>query len=400
MLGQSSLPAVDLSMTRIVSIVEAATVTGPMKPLLLLAREESKETAHSERSWVRTVITTTRDAELGHSRSNQFLDAAASVGLPVELCLERYAMDFRAIPRLKKLLEAIRPDIVESHDFKSHLLLWIVRYLLRDSIRFRWIAFHHGYTKMSWKVRLYQQFDRLTLRAADRVVTLCKPFVHVLQRRGVNRAKIHVVTNCIDPEESAGADGDSSQLRAELGLRGEEILLLSVGRLSPEKGHTDLLNALARIKSLPAAPSWKLLIVGDGAERERLIKEARSLGDAVLFLGHRTDPWRFFAIADIFVLSSHSEGSPLVVLEAMAAANAIVATRVGGVPEVLDANNAVLVEPHDAEQLSGALARVLTGRELRLSLGERARRDVQQYVPAAYARSIHGIYDDLMQRQH
>src|SRR5262249_45472213 len=156
------------------------------------------------------------------------------------------------------------------------------------------------------KVLLYQQLDRLSLRHANAVVTLCQPFVPVLRDRGVDERRIHVVTNCIEPQAPPDA-AQIAALRASLKL-GNEVVLLSVGRLSPEKGHSDLFEALRRIRAEAPSPAWRLLIVGDGGERERLKKEAAEFGEHIVFLGHQSNPAAYYHLADIFLLPSHSEG--------------------------------------------------------------------------------------------
>ena len=376
---------------KVLSIVEAHSVTGPMKPLLLAVDHERQFQPTLLR---RVAVTTTRDPELGTARTNPFLDAAAQCGLAVRLVIERHLLDPRVIGALSRIVKEEQPDIVETHDFKSHLLYWLARDGRRGGLnKPRWVAFHHGYTRMSAKVALYQQFDRITLRRADRVVTLCRPFIPVLAKRGVDEDRIRVVTNCVAPR-SRTPEEQLSRLRSELGLQGE-FIIVSVGRLSPEKGHDDLFAALAQLQARANHLKWRLLIVGDGGERERLQAAAASFEGRVTFLGHQADPSAYFDLADLFVLSSHSEGSPLVVLEAMAAGAAIVATRVGGVPEILSEESALLVEPRDVAGLSAAIERLLCDRTLGRQLGAKARHAAQAHTPANYAARLHSIYREL-----
>src|SRR5262249_8877975 len=150
-------------------------------------------------------------------------------------------------------------------------------------------------------------------------------------------------------------------------------VLLSIGRFSREKGHADLLQALGSLRSLPQA--WKLVLVGIGPERDALGRLAASLeiSERVVFAGFHPDVARFYAIADLFALPSHSEGSSNVWLEAMMAGVPIVATSAGGNSEILaHEKTALLVPTEDAPALAAAVARLLTQPDLAARLAEAA----------------------------
>lgn len=373
-------------MLKIVSIVEATTITGPVKPLLMLTRHERA----GEPLRSRSCITTVRQHAAG--KSNEFLRAAESAGLPADVCVEAGRFDPGVLRQMRAILARREPDVVESHDFKSHLMVWLLRRTRRGAKPFRWLAFHHGYTRMSLMVRMYQQLDRLTLRDADHVVTLCKPFVEVLVKRGVKRERLSVLSNSIE-HGAAPAAADVAQLRATLGFAPQDLVLLTVGRLSPEKGHDDLFAALQSLPQEVAGRRVRLLIVGDGGERERLKAAAAAFGDRIVFAGYHENPWSFYHLGDVFVLPSHTEGSPLVVLEAMAAGMCIVASNVGGVPELVEHDvNAVLVPPAAPVQLLAALRRVIDDAALRERLGAAARVASESFGPAAYAQRMATIY--------
>jgi glycosyltransferase involved in cell wall biosynthesis len=159
-------------------------------------------------------------------------------------------------------------------------------------------------------------------------------------------------------------------------------------------------HALEHLRRDARATKFKLLIVGEGPERERVEAAARSLGleASVVFAGHASDVRPFYALADVLALPSHSEGSPLVLLEAMAAGVPVVATAVGGVPEVAtDGETALLVPPHDPSAIANALARVLSDATLARSLAERAAAHVaERFSPEARARALVRIYDALV----
>jgi glycosyltransferase involved in cell wall biosynthesis len=137
------------------------------------------------------------------------------------------------------------------------------------------------------------------------------------------------------------------------------------------------------------------LVVGDGGEHERLQRLATPLENRITFVGHQTDTWPYYFLADMFVLPSLSEGSPLVILEAMAAGLPIVATTVGGVPELLtDNKTALLTSPADPQALARAMALLLMNPALRQSLGAAAQSASESHTPLRYATALHALYAD------
>src|SRR5205807_78220 len=181
-------------------------------------------------------------------------------------------------------------------------------------------------------------------------------------------------------------------------IKGEQVVL-AVGRLSREKGQRDLVDAISRLRELNSALKFKLVIVGEGPERDSLERAINQKGfDAlVLFIGHVEDISPYYAIADALALPSHSEGSPNVLLEAMAAGLPVVATAVGGVPEIaINEENALLVAPGDSDSFAQALNQVLTDPELARKLGRAAAMHVsEKFSPAAYVRSLLRVYQSL-----
>jgi glycosyltransferase involved in cell wall biosynthesis len=376
---------------RLYSVVEAETVTGPMKPLLMFARniqllrEGRTEIVHS----IATTIRVRDDSSLG---ANGFIDAAEGVGLSVDSIRERFLFDWSVLAQLAAYLAARKPHIIETHDFKSHFLVWLLKRFRRlpDA---RWIAFHHGYTRMSARVRVYQQLDRVSLRAADRVVTVCLPFARQLEQRGVKRDRIRILANAIESRARL-SESELRLLKQRLGLRPTDRAVVSIGRLSVEKGHATL---IAAYRALSKTKDVRLILVGDGGERERLKTAADDLGERVVFTGHVNDPWPYHCLADVFVLPSYSEGSPLALLEAMSASAPIVASDVGGIPELLsNETSALLVPPGSVNDLARSVERILHDSDLAKRLGAGASKVAQQFTPDQYARDRILIYESVL----
>ena len=192
-----------------------------------------------------------------------------------------------------------------------------------------------------------------------------------------------------------------SALRRELGLDDHVKVLLSVGRLSHEKGHADLIREfpeiLRRNKDIPL----RLVLVGEGPERDRIEALCRQLGltEAVTLTGQQDDVSPFYAIADVFVLPSHSEGSPNVLLEAMAAGVPVVATAVGGIPEIVTSErDGLLVRKKDGQDLADAITRLLTDKALRERLVGSAIDVISKKTPEAYFRSIVSVFQDILRK--
>jgi glycosyltransferase involved in cell wall biosynthesis len=363
---------------RILAIMEANSITGPAKNLIEFARR-AKDT----------------DLDFSIATYNRvpgdsaFAAAAKSTGIPTHTIFERRRFDTGVLGRLREIIDRERPDIVQSHNVKSH---FFVR-LLGIPARLPWVAFNHGYTAQSTLDRTYSQLDYWSLRRAYRAVVVCGPFARAIERRGVPRDRIHIQHNSVKPFTAPPA-AEIEAIRRELGIK--LPVVLAVGRLSAEKGHADLLEAVARVSD----PPFQLVVVGDGPERCRLDEQIvrLRLEQKAILVGHRPDVRPFYAAATLLALPSHSEGSPNVVLEAMAAGVPVAATNVGGVPEILEhERTGLLVPARDPDSMATAIRRLLLAPETRCALADAARREVEaHYTPEAYHRSMAAFYREVL----
>jgi glycosyltransferase involved in cell wall biosynthesis len=272
---------------------------------------------------------------------------------------------------------------------KSHFL--VHRAGVRKNCK--WVAFHHGYTSTDLKMRVYNQLDRISLPNADRVLTVCRPFADQLAARGVDRARLRVQHMPVRP--FLISPDDPGKLRNELGLPPDAKVILSVGRLSHEKGHCDLISAFALLRERVYDETLCLVLVGDGPERVRLEQQAKDSGaqGQILFTGHRDDAKRFYGIANIFALPSYTEGTPNVLLESMAAGVPIVSTRVGGIPELVnDGENALLVPARLPQAMADALEKLVRSPVLRIELSEAAQSVVRSHSPRTYFEQMREIF--------
>jgi len=365
---------------RILAIIEASTITGPAKNLLDFCR-----TVHRDGKLQISVAVFDRARS-----SNDFTNAVENAGIRLSRIDERYAGDYHTIARLRRLIHDVNPDIVETHAVKSHFLL----YLTGAWRRWPWISFHHGYTFPDLKMRIYNHLDRISLRAATRVVTVSKAFRSELLDRGVSESRIELLPNAVDDQWARRvATLDRASIRAQLNINAAEKVLLAVGRLSREKGHIDLINAYRRLRQLGMAV--RLVLVGDGPLRRDL--EA-SAGPEALFSGHVRDAAPYFAAADIMVLPSHSEGSSNVLLEAMSIGLPVIATNVGGIPEIVtDDPGAVVVPPRDQLAMTFAIVRILEDYSERKRLMTRGRTIIAaKHTLEVRARLLTSMYQKTM----
>ncbi len=361
-------------------------MTGPAKVIVELARETMRDSGGVGQIEI-TVATFLRNAT-----GNSFTRAILDEGIPLEIIDERSAFDPGVVPQMRRLLARSQPDILWTHAVKSHFLVRLAG-LHRNA---HWIASHHGYTTTDLKTRTYNELDRWSHRGAERVITVCRKFANDLEKRGIRPDRIRVQHNPVRTPSPVSAE-QLAQVRHELNANEGTSVLLSVGRLSQEKGHSDLIQALAQLRPLLTALPL-LVLVGDGPERANLRTLARTLkvADRVLFAGHQSDVRPYYAAAHLFVLPSLSEGSPNVLLEAMDAGLPVVATAVGGIPEIVTDNaSALLVPAQDPAALAAAIARLLQDAPLQARLTAEAREALKRHTPDIYFRELRQIFSEV-----
>ena len=328
-------------------------------------------------------------------RCHALLDAARGLGAEA-VELRSNAPNYRAAVReVAGHLKRLGADVLCCHGYKPDILgLFAAR---RAGIPV--VSVSHGWTGATWKVRVNETLDCLCLRGMDRVVCVSEAQAVKVRAAGVPDRKVVVIRNAIDPDRFARDVGDPSERQRLLALFPEppRLLVGSVGRLSPEKGFGVLVEAAALVER--EVPGVGFVHFGDGPLRAALdarIKEL-GLGSRFVLAGFRADVHRAFAHFDLFTLPSYTEGLPCVVLEAFAAGVAVVATAVGGTPEVvLDGpeGNGRLVPPGDPHALAGKLVSTLRDDSGRHAMAERGRRLVlDRFTFAAQADAYLDLFE-------
>jgi glycosyltransferase involved in cell wall biosynthesis len=242
--------------------------------------------------------------------------------------------------------------------------------------------------------------ERQALRRAQRVVCVSKKQAEEIAKMRGNRKPPVVVKNAMLPPYARPRDGEPVS-RSSLGIASDAFIFGSVGRLSPEKGHRFMISAFHMLCSEgDAGRKLYLIVVGDGVEQGPLERQAAQLGirEKVHFAGYQGNPAEWMRLFDCLVQPSLTEGTPNSVLEALCLRVPVVATAVGGVPDlIVDGQNGLLTPPADAAELAGAMRRMRDSPELRSRLIAGAEELTQEYSPAYQRQRLIEVYEEAFQ---
>ena len=351
--------------------------------------------------------------------------------------------DALTIWKLYRLLVRERPAIVHTHTAKAGTVGRI------SGLLYRWLTFstligrprpcrfvhtYHGHIFHSYygalKTRLFLLIEKALARVAtDRIIVISQQqFREIHEQFGVGRAhQFRVVPLGLDLSIFSGWEGRRQRLRTELRAVDSDILVGIVGRLTEVKNHALFLEMAARFKERYGAKEdarrVRFVVIGDGHLREKLEAQSQELGlgDDVNFLGTRSDPENFYPALDIVALTSLNEGTPLTLIEAMANARPIVATKVGGVVDLLGERacsafdwsgcdedpddfqlyeHGIGVRPNDAEAFCEGLAYLIGAEDFQRAMGERGRRFVaENYSKERLLADVANLYQGLTQEK-
>jgi glycosyltransferase involved in cell wall biosynthesis len=304
--------------------------------------------------------------------------------LPVRVPPRAYRREARA---LAEIFARQRPDVVHTHGFRADVQAGRVA----GRLGIPRVSTVHGFTGGGAKVRLYEWLQVRALQRFEAVVAVSRPLASQLAVRGVRPERLHLLRNAWS---SAAPLLERARARAELQLPADAFVLGWVGRLSAEKGGDILIEALARSRDL----GMLACVIGDGPDRPALESRAAELGLAgrVRWCGIRPDAARLFRAFDAFVLSSRTEGTPIVLLEAMRAEVPVVATSVGGVPDVVGPEDAWVVPPEDPDALATALRELLADSESASRRAAAARRRLDlEFSVDPWLDAYEGIYREV-----
>ena len=304
--------------------------------------------------------------------------------------------------RLAGIIRRVRPDVIHTHTAKAGAIgraAAILAGLRRPVV----VHTFHGHVLRGYfgqgGTLLFRAIETILARATDRLVAVSPEVRDELVALGVApKEKFSVVRLGIELEPRVAFDGDTAEVRRRHGIGSGRFVVGWFGRMTAVKRTDDLLTMLAGLRE--RGVDALLLLVGDGDDREHLEQRAHDLGLArsCLFLGYQENVAPWYAVCDAVVLTSASEGTPVTIIEALAAGRAVVATRVGGVPDVVDeGETGFLVRPGDTHAFAERLEILARDPERRIAMGEAGReRMLERYAVERLVDDVDALYRELL----
>jgi len=274
-----------------------------------------------------------------------FIASLRGADIPVttiEVGSKHYYKEYSA---LRGVISRLSPSIVHTHGYRADIVGGIAARRCRVPV----VSTVHGFTGGSWRNRMNEKLQLLALRRCSATIAVSRPLVERLTAAGVSPPRIYLVPNAIATPTSLSR----VEARRKLGLSETQPVAGWVGRLSHEKGPDVMLKALALSDS-----DWQLSIIGDGPERSSLrrLADEEGIASRATFHGEVANAASFMNAFDALVISSRTEGTPISLLEAMSLGVPIVATDVGGIPDVVSDSEAIIVRPEDPRAIAAALS--------------------------------------------
>jgi glycosyltransferase involved in cell wall biosynthesis len=366
---------------KIVHLTDSPFFGGPERQILGLA-------VHLPRR-IRTTILCFRERR----SAMPFLEQLQAAGVEARMLRHGNPRLLATISEIIGELRTLRADALLCHGYKADMLGWIAARYLGIPV----ISVSRGWTAHMWQVRLYEAIGRRILRYMDRVVCVSENQAAKVRRAGISSDRIRVIRNSINSSRFHGDSQGREALRGLMKVPVEQIVI-AVGRLSPEKGFDQLVEA-ARVV-IAQRPAAGFVLVGNGPDRRKLEHQVRIAGlrDRFVFAGFRSDVDELIRDAAILAQSSLTEGLPNVVLEACAAAVPVVATDVGGTRELVrEGVNGHLVPAGDASALAARVLELLDDPTRRREMGDRGREIVRSEFSFAHQSARYeALFEELL----
>lgn len=305
-----------------------------------------------------------------------------NLGLPQQLTP-------RTVRAVRRHIRELAPDVVHTHLGQADLAGSIAAKSLGVPV----VSTIHT---TEWDPSAKTYVKRMLIRlCADRIVAVSDSAAQSYLRRGfASERQITTIRNGIDV---VAEPGSGRELRTQLGWRQDDLVVGMLSALRAVKGHDVAVAAFRRLAD--EFPNLKLLIVGGGGERDTIASITRDLGSRVAMIGHRFDVMRCFDAFDVCLHPSHAEAFPTTLIEAMAASVPVLATAVGGIPEIItDGQTGLLVPgPPDADRIGPTLRQLLSDVALRRALGQAARHSYEQrFTIKPWILTTRKLYEDVL----
>jgi glycosyltransferase involved in cell wall biosynthesis len=308
-------------------------------------------------------------------------------------------LDVRAQWKLNRILQQEKVDLLCAHGYKACVMGWWAGLRLKIPV----LAFSRGYTAEDIKVAFYEWLERRVIGKLAGIVFVSEGQKKKLESFGIQGRKSWVVHNAVSVDSLR--KGEEIEMRGivfeRLGIPKNSKMVVTAGRLSPEKGHRFLVEAIGKISK--KVKDTFFIFCGEGPCKKDLEKQAHELGiyERCRFPGFRRDLHEIFHAMDFMVLPSLTEGLPNVILEAFACAKPVIATNVGGVPEVIeDGVNGILVPPKRSDLLAETIEKCLSSPEKAKKMSEVGYHKVKsEFTFELQTRRLEHIYHEILSEQ-
>jgi glycosyltransferase involved in cell wall biosynthesis len=335
---------------------------------------------------------------------------AEDLGVPVVTIDELHReisplRDAVAVLRLARLIRRERPEILHTHTAKAGAIGRLAAVLAGSAKPPVVVHTFHGHVLRGYfgpvRARGFRLLERWLARQATALIAVSPQVRDDLVELDVAPAKSFAIVRLGIrlAERVTGDDEEGTRMRALLGIPGDAFVLGWIGRMTGVKRTDDVLLTLKRLRE--RGVNGRLCMVGDGPDRDHVERRAKELGVVrhCYFLGYQDEVGAFLSAFDAFILPSGNEGTPVSAIEALAAGRPVVATRVGGVPDVVrEGVDGFLVEPGDVGAMADALERLAADRELRTGMGEAGRkRVVPRYAVERLLDDVDLLYRSLLE---
>lgn len=368
-------------MMRVAMVVDSLRVGGAQKLVSAFA-------SHAADYGIAPIIISLRE-----ERAPAMTDAIRDAGVEIVSMPAPALFDRERVKRLIAFFQTENIDLVQTHLFYSNILGTYAAHRAGIPV----IATLHSITqRKDWKDWVRQQIEDFCLRRyATRILAVGNMVAQAHEGKHGKRT-LDVIPNGI-PQPRPIEGQERERLRKEITGNGSQTIIVTVGRFARAKGYEDMIKAFSLLKQKNIDPV--LLMVGSGSMFNS-IKEQISdhkLSQSVILAGERPDVPQLLASSDVYASSSHREGLPLAVLEAMMAGLPVVATSVGDIPSVVTKETGVIVPPHQPEMLAAALEDLLKNPAKRQAMGKAAQeRAVHEYSVDAWMKKHLALYDEVL----
>ncbi len=293
--------------------------------------------------------------------------------LPCETFKIRGEADILAARKISKLCEAERYNIIHCHSAHALSIGLVVKYIKNDVklIAARRVDFHVGKNMLS----RYKYNNELI----DSIVCISDKIRSVLIDDGIRQDKLVTIHSGIDLTKFDEVNSPGS-LRDELGIHADDFIVGTIAAFAGHKDYHNLINAAKVV--LETNKKIKFVLVGDGELFDEIKKKAIELNinDSIIFAGYRQNIGEFLGLFDVFVLASRKEGLGTSILDAQSVGLPVIATRTGGIPEIIDnEKNGLLIEPRNPPELASAISTLLSDSQKRELLGRAAQKSVREF---------------------